>query len=372
MKIRVLFPFSGHIVGGSHISTLTLIQHLPEHIEPVIGIFSEGALTKYLDDHQIPWIIIPGFQPAINNQSLAWEIFQLTYGALPLRRFLKCEKIDIIHTQEYNMHCLWALAKVGTHTKHIWHQRSLNPSRRLALYQPFVDYYLTISQFCRDHLPPVIQQRTEIVPNPVYIPASALAEKADLEYLAAPHSFKIGFVGHLDKQKRIMIFLDIARHLDADQAYQNVHFFIFGDAAAAAAQHAHAFIEKHTLNKRCHIMGTKFPISPWIRELDLLIAPAAHEGLGRSIIEAQILGVPVLASKDGGHKELIKDHLTGYFATLDDTDDFVEKVKSIIQNYGKAKETSAFARAAAEEKFSVAAHVDRIVQIYQSLASAKP
>ena len=364
MTTRVLFPFSGHIVGGSHISTLTLITHLPKDIQPIIGVFREGPLSQYLDERNIQWHLLPALDIATHPLSLAQEMWQTIRVSYPLRRFLRKQRIDIVHTQEYNMHCLWMVAKLGSHVKHIWHQRSLNDSRRLAIYEPFVDYYLTISQFCHDHLVASVRERAEIIYNPIHIPEDEFLVQGSLDTYSNG-SKKIGFIGHLDRQKRVLNFIEIAHRLRKQNT--PAQFFIFGNEKTEAAKEARQLIEKYKLGDDCVLMGARFPISPWIRELDLLVAPAAGEGLGRSLIEAQILGVPVLASEDGGHKELIRNGETGYFAPLDDIDAFVTRIIAFLEKPDQLNQITMKAKQEALAKFGVESHVKRIVDIYKLL-----
>ena len=50
---RVLYPFVGTTVGGSHISTLELIRNLPpDRYKAVILLFKNGLLARYLEEQK--------------------------------------------------------------------------------------------------------------------------------------------------------------------------------------------------------------------------------------------------------------------------------------------------------------------------------
>ncbi len=358
MTMRVLYPFSGHVVGGSHLSALTLAQNLPPGIEPVVAVAQEGPLTRYLDERGIPWLKLPRIRSARN------ELGRAVVNVWPLRRFLKQNHIDIVHSNEYDMNSLWPLAKAGLAARHIWHQRSLNNSRRLALYAPFVDHYLTISAFCRDNLPNPVRTRAEILPNPVEI---AGADGAGID--PSVKGFKIGFAGHLDHQKRIMTVIGIAKRLAGTGLHPS--FFIFGDNATEGGRRAEQAVRDARLEKRFFFMGQKFPIAPWIKSLDLLLAPAANEGLGRALIEAQLLGVPVLASNHGGHRELVRHGRTGWLAPLDDEDAFAQQIAAFMAAPDEMRSVCAAARDDAASRYSVLAHVARVADLYRALVSSR-
>ena len=59
------------------------------------------------------------------------------------------------------------------------------------------------------------------------------------------------------------------------------------------------------------ILGFRDDISDLMAISDILLAPAENEGFGRSIIEAMISKVPVVAADSGGHVEIIKNNING-------------------------------------------------------------
>jgi hypothetical protein len=49
-------------------------------------------------------------------------------------------------------------------------------------------------------------------------------------------------------------------------------------------------------------MGSRMPIEPWLSGCDLLIAPAIDEPFGRTLVEAAMVGTPVIATDDHRHR----------------------------------------------------------------------
>ena len=57
--MRVHFPFRGNTVGGSHLSTLALINALPKNgIDPVVTVHQKGPVEELLIENSIPFEII--------------------------------------------------------------------------------------------------------------------------------------------------------------------------------------------------------------------------------------------------------------------------------------------------------------------------
>jgi glycosyltransferase involved in cell wall biosynthesis len=98
---------------------------------------------------------------------------------------------------------------------------------------------------------------------------------------------------------------------------------------------------------------------------DLLLAPAVNEGHGRTLIEAMMAGVPVVAAKSGGHSEIVQHERTGLLAPADDSEALANAALSLLAAPGRAKIMSQAARAWAVGKFSPAAHADAVADVYR-------
>ena len=88
---------------------------------------------------------------------------------------------------------------------------------------------------------------------------------------------------------------------------------------------------KNVINE-VEFMGIKSPIEPWILKSDILLATVENEGLGRSILEAMFLGIPVVASNSGGHTEIITNNKNGLLVNLEDVNGYKNAIITLITN----------------------------------------
>src|SRR5690606_7316151 len=63
---------------------------------------------------------------------------------------------------------------------------------------------------------------------------------------------------------------------------------------------------------------------------DVYISTSLIEGLPVTLIEAQLCGLPVLASNVVGNNEIVIDGKNGYLFDLDNIDQFIEKAQKLL------------------------------------------
>ena len=65
---------------------------------------------------------------------------------------------------------------------------------------------------------------------------------------------------------------------------------------------------------------------------DIFIHPAGSDALPRSLKEASLMEKPIITSNVGGIPEIIKDNQTGYLCNLDDVDQWIRKIRFLLDN----------------------------------------
>jgi glycosyltransferase involved in cell wall biosynthesis len=142
---------------------------------------------------------------------------------------------------------------------------------------------------------------------------------------------------------------------------------MFGEAREGAAEVA-AAIARHGLADRVRLMGFRYPPEPWIAACDVLLVPAVEEPFGRSLIEAMLLGTPLIAADSGGNPEIIRHGETGYLVQPDDPDAFAERTLAhLLKDTTERALIAASARQDAVARFGMQRHANSIMQIYDSI-----
>lgn len=86
------------------------------------------------------------------------------------------------------------------------------------------------------------------------------------------------------------------------------------------------------VDQRVEFLGFREDIVSLLHISDMAVASSKREGLPVNIMEAMACGLPVLATMNRGHKELIHDEKNGYIISPDHIDLFAEKMLLMYQS----------------------------------------
>ena len=309
-------------MGGSHLSAVALVRELDrERYEPVVLCHENGPLTNLLDrmgvEHTI--LSIPGYVGV--GRGIPTHLTALLRAVPSISKFIRGHRIEIVHTNDARMHLTWALPCRLTGVRFVWHQRTIFTTSRLTRGLAHLCHRLIcISRFGRDSLPASLSSSARVVRNPVVTSHDCLPVRAscraDLiaELGVGVQTTVIAFVGNLTDQKRPRLFVDALAQI-SEQRNQVVGV-MFGDNRHSLADDIEATASRYGL--RLHLMGFRHPIEPLLASCDLLIAPAVNEAFGRTLVEAMLVGTPVVGVASGGHKEIIDDRRNGRLVPAED------------------------------------------------------
>lgn len=96
---------------------------------------------------------------------------------------------------------------------------------------------------------------------------------------------------------------------------------------------------------------------------DVYVASSIREGLGLNLIEAQFSNLPVIASMNRGHRDIIQDGINGFLARYNIANDFAEKMVLLQQNKSIMREI-ANKGSITSEKYSRENSIKAIEKIY--------
>lgn len=122
-------------------------------------------------------------------------------------------------------------------------------------------------------------------------------------------------------------------------------------------------------NVRFHGRASREEMSAHFRGARVLAVPSRAEGLSIAAIEAQLHGMPVVATNVGGIPEAVLHERTGTLVPFGDADRFARALLALLDDDAAWAKASAQAREWATRSFDPAAIAARYVALYRHVAS---
>lgn len=135
----------------------------------------------------------------------------------------------------------------------------------------------------------------------------------------AQDAMVIGWVGRLDRKKRVEDFLSAAALVH--RKHPNARFLIVGGPDAFMPDYArelHALSVSLGLGKAVIFTGDRTDVPDLLGAMDIFVWLSRGEGMPHVIAEAGAAGLPVIATADNGAVEQIIDDVSGVFVPHED------------------------------------------------------
>ncbi|MFI8687964.1 glycosyltransferase family 4 protein [Rossellomorea sp. NPDC077527] len=126
-------------------------------------------------------------------------------------------------------------------------------------------------------------------------------------------------------------------------------------------------VARSSIAHRVHFLGNRRNIPELLADSHLFVLISRHEGLPISVIEAMRAGLPIVASDVGGLRELIEEGKNGFLIPRNDTNTFIQKVKTLIADPQLMKQMGQCSRTQYESHFLFEQMRDQTIQMYQTV-----
>ena len=285
-------------------------------------------------------------------------------SAYNLAKFIKKEKIDVVHASLFAPMIIAALATVFTSVNVVWHFHShefdIPLKSRLAFRWlaklPSVKKILFVNHELMEHFSflnfPIVKQgvlynHSEIEPNLIK------SEKAD-------KIIHIGYLGRVVDLKRVDYLLELAVYLSGQQDFYDFKIHVVGDGDALDEIRSGA--DKASLRDIFVFHGFQSDVIKYYSKFDIFVNPSSEECLCMSMIDAGMMGLPVVAFDVGGNNEVIINEQTGYI--VPDKNDFFAKCFNLIKDPLKRKSFGENAKLHCKKTFGKETHLKEICQLH--------
>jgi glycosyltransferase involved in cell wall biosynthesis len=180
---------------------------------------------------------------------------------------------------------------------------------------------------------------------------------------AGPEDKIVGLVSRLEEVKGPVYFIKAAGVVAKD--LPGTKFVVAGDGSLKKS------LEKLSLElglkEKIKFLGWQDNSLEIISVLDILVQPSLNEAVGRVLLEAQALGVAVVASRTGGIPEIVKDEVAGILVEPGDHQAIAQALSELLKNDRLRNEMAIAGRDWVRDNFDSRKMVDNIKDIYKRL-----
>lgn len=384
-SINIAFIMNGakHPRGGEFL-TLYLVKHLRRDIfNPVVIHASEGLIIEEIRKTGVDMVHIPladGITNVYPRETRLYNPFfvmRFSLGLLrsgylfKLFRLLKEKRIDLIYSAD-NLSKLTggivgkiAGIKVAAHCHDDFKEDFLGRIMRMW-YLLFIGRLLTVSEKVRgffkvngeilSKVMTIYNGVDTAVYDPEAVPAGA-REELGLE----GGFFLIGLIGSLDENKGHRHLLEAVARLKSEGFA--LKCLICGKGPERG--NLEAFAREKGLSEEALFLGFRKDIPRIMKSLDALIVPSVHtEACSMTILEAQAMGLPVIATSVSGNPELVAERITGLLVPPGDAEALAEAIKSLIRDPVSRCRMGMRARETVLERFTIERNVRKTEEIF--------
>lgn len=361
------------------------------HIGSPNGLFGAErwilALVKYLNPAEFHSIVATFEEPSSEEPPVLTEARKLgvdthrfdSTGSFNLsdvknlRRYLKHERVDIVHTHWYQPDVLAAFASFGlSNTKFVTtpHGWNVNEGPKVKIYEA-----LDRLAFCRfDAVVPLssgiykeldklfwLSHKLYLIQNGVDVgEIDQVGVKCVIEPVNQP--FVIGYIGQLIPRKRLDLILKAVSALSHEMDIK-AQFIGTGSEQEALEKEAADL----GISGQVEFLGYREDRLGLLREFDVFVLPSELEGIPRCIMEAMAMGVPCAVSRIPGCVDLIEDGVTGISFEVNDLSAATEAIGRLLRDRELRQRIVKSARHKIETTFSSEYMAHQYADLYQQL-----
>ena len=294
-----------------------------------------------------------------------------------LRRYIRREGIELLHSHNSQAHVFGAIASVLTgvplvHTKHgqnwpddpVWVRKSRQLSR---FTRRIVPVSADIARIVTD-IEKVPARKVTTIVNGIDTEAfrpgvrgqeSGVRRRLGIEAGA----FVVGSVGRLAWEKNYELL--VKAFAAVRRVAPESRLVLVGDGPYRE-RIAHA-AEQEGVASSCLMPGRQHNVADWLQTLDVFCLSSLTEGTSITLLEAGACGLPAVVTDVGGNAEVVQDGVTGLVTPAGDEAAFRRALIALHGDAARREAMGAAARRRVAERYSVERMVREYLAVYRDV-----
>lgn len=385
MKVLFVNP-GGHAAGGAERSLAGLIRGLTnrghEAVVAVLAAGDAGAAFRATGAELLDCSDEPDLARASRHATSVGFLAGAARAAPAalrtarrLRRLIREEQPDVVHSNGFRAHVLTPLLHGPAPV--VWSQRDATTSdlqrRLLQASATAAAAVLTNSAFTAAALGHV-RTRVKVVGNPVVLGTLPARSTARFELSLPADRPVVAVAAHLHPSKGLHSAVEaLQRWPERERPLLAIAGGnLYGAASDRCERDLQILAKDLGVADDIRLLGCVDPIETLYAAADIIVHPALHpEGFGRTVVEAQLAGVPIVATDLGSVRELVDHGRSGLLIPPGEPATLYGAVAKLLRDPAQsAKLVEAGRRAAAVHTLD--RHAAAVEAVYQEILGARP
>ncbi len=384
-RIKILHIITRLIRGGADENTILNIRGLEQdkfEVDLIVGGESDPAILAQLAG--IKCTVISSLK---RNIFPWWDVIAL----LKLAYFIKKGRYQIVHTHTAKAGFLGRIAAklsgtpIIVHTLHgtTFHD-SINPVakkiyialERFVAY--FTDKFLTVGDDLKnkylDKKIGHLDQHTTICSGfdiAAFVETGRLTDAIRHQELnkigISEDNIVIGTVSRLEPRKGHVYLFQAAKRI-IDQ-FPHAKFLIVGEGYYRTKLEQQ--VEQLSLSDSIKFIGYRADIAKIISIFDVFLLTSLWEGLPRVLVQAAMLGKPIVTFDVEGAREVVKHGVNGFIVPLRDTESLAQKLLVLVGNLELARGMGRHGKEIVRDHWAATTMIEKTKHVYEELIAAK-
>ena len=355
--MRVLQLIDSLNIGGAERMAVNIANALQPEIDASFLCVTreEGALNNSLDA-KVNYLFL--------NKKSALDLKTI----LKLRRFIKKNKINVIHAHSTSYFYGTLLKLLCIDIKLIWHDHHGNRQQTpfgkkivIKMCSIFFDQILVVNKdlfkWAKRHL---YCQNIEVINNfPINNPSVGNPK------LGGQEGKRILCVANLRTPKNHLLLLESFKQIHDQHPSWSLHCVgeIYDDAYSKAVL---SEIKEMNLEDAVYLHDLRTDISDVINACEIGVLASTFEGLPMALLEYSLGGLAIVATDVGDVKKIVLNESMGTLVFSHDLEAFTNGILVYIENPEKRNEAALKIKNHVENNFSMRQIVDQLLRIYKN------
>ena len=332
-------------IGGVEKGTVEVARHLVLTGHKAVVVSGGGELEKNLAAIGARHYKIP-----IGRKNP----FIMLYCYFKLKHVVRKENINIVHARSRIPALIGYFAarrsgRIFITTAHGQYRKHFI-SRAMGWGKIVIVANETMARYMRDNFD-VPLRKIVIVPRGVDLKKFSF----ELPSRHVGKTVRIGMISRFTPLKGHLDFLKAVSYVS--RKMPNIEVIMMGDKLSAKEEYIKKIeltIRRLTLGSVVKFVSSREDVAKVMSSLDVLVsANREQEAFGRSVIEAQARGLPVVATRVGGVIENVIDEKTGLLSEPGNPREMAEKILRYINDLSLSQKIARAARKHVEENYSI-------------------